>query len=170
MYCSEGEAALRTVRHPKLPQRSAATCLAAPWQPRCHRNVPVDRWLCVLVFRRVCRETPTLILCQTERPSQAQESLSRDRVGPNCQKTRGNAGFMSDRPGRFRPMGKSSVSLLRRALMKCSWEDVASEGNFHRGGGGIVIVLSREDTWRQAPRDALRQCGIGAIHALKGRQ
>src|SRR6185437_6672837 len=27
---------------------------ARPWQPRRHRNRPLDRWLCVPAFRRVC--------------------------------------------------------------------------------------------------------------------
>jgi len=28
--------------------------VARPWQPRRHRNRPLDRWLCVPAFRRVC--------------------------------------------------------------------------------------------------------------------
>src|SRR5262249_31889552 len=33
---------------------------ARRWQPRCRRPSPLDRWLCVPVFRRVC-------LCHCER-------------------------------------------------------------------------------------------------------
>jgi hypothetical protein len=42
------------------PVCSLASKMRGGWQPRCPRTLPVDRWLCVLAFRRVCLRAPRL--------------------------------------------------------------------------------------------------------------
>jgi hypothetical protein len=97
--------------------------------------------------------------------SQAQESLSADKVRSICEKKRIAGWLMS-----YAPERKLSGVLITEfpALFLRMFAAVCRALNrqLYPGIRMGLARLAREDSWSQPPRDTLRQMRVGAIHPL----
>jgi hypothetical protein len=109
---------------------------------------PLDRWLCVLAFRRVCPLAPAFMFTQPLDPSQAQESLSTDIVGSICENLRCLDGLMSYTSIRDFTAGKFGGLELRTYLIidrepRCRSDD--REGGVEPPRQGHPLAKARNE-------------------------